>query len=76
MHASPVATVLIFGSSWAAVTALRVVGAAALGAYRGATKRLEPEAITSLIFGLPAIANVAVAAIVTTLLWIGHALLS
>jgi hypothetical protein len=55
---------------------LRVVGAAALGAYRGATKRLEPEAITSLIFGLPAIANVAVAAIVTMLLWIGHALLS
>lgn len=72
---SALSTVLVFGFSWAAVTVLRVIGAAVLGAYRGVTRRFEPEAITSLIFGPPAIANIAVAAIVTVLFWTGRALL-
>ena len=56
--------VLIFGFSWAAVTVLRVA-ASLLGAYRGATRRLEPEAVTSLVFGPPGIMNLWVAAAVT-----------
>jgi hypothetical protein len=68
MHLSlPIA--LTFGFTWAAVTALRVVAAFLLGAYRGVTKRLEPAAITALIFGPPFIANIAVAAAATAVVW-------
>lgn len=63
MYVLPI--VLVFGFTWATVTALRVGVAFLLGAYRGVTKRLEPAAITSLIFGPSAIANVGVAAVVT-----------
>lgn len=51
MHVFPI--VLIFGFTWATVTALRVGGAFFLGAYRGVTRRLEPAAITSMILGRP-----------------------
>ncbi|MGB9367036.1 MAG: hypothetical protein WCE79_13600 [Xanthobacteraceae bacterium] len=61
---------LMFGFVWAAVTALRVVASFLLGAYRGVTKRLEPAAITALIFGPPFIANAAVAAVVTAVIWV------
>ena len=68
MHPS-LPVVLTLGFTWATVTALRVAGAFALGAYRGVTKRREPTAITSLIFGPPFTANLAVAAAVTTVVW-------
>ena len=66
---STLALVLIFGFTWATLTALRVVAAFLLGAYRGVTKRFEPAAITSLIFGPPFIANIAVAAALTAIVW-------
>ncbi|MGB9369902.1 MAG: hypothetical protein WCE79_28235 [Xanthobacteraceae bacterium] len=64
--------VLIFGFVWAAVTALRVGGAFLLGAYRGVTKRVEPAALTALIFGPPFIANAAAAAVMTLTIWTVH----